>query len=58
MVENVVQDAGAEGVSGTSGLDGILLKERGSFYTVSLVVSAASVFSKGDQDKGNVIFAK
>ena len=56
MVENIVQDAGTEGVSGTCGLNGVLLKEWSALYAASLVISAASVFTQGDKNQRNVIF--
>ena len=56
MVKDVVQGAGAEGVAGAGGFDGVFLKEWCGFYFSAMVVCTASVFSKGDQDKGDVVF--
>ena len=56
MLQNIVQDAGTEGVSGTCGLNGVLLKEWSAFYAASLIISAASVFTHGDKNQRNVIF--
>ena len=56
VVKHVVQGAGAEGVAGAGGFDGVFLKEWCGFYFSAMVVCTASVFSKGDQDKGDVVF--
>ena len=56
VLQNIVQDAGTEGVSGTCGLNGVLLKEWSAFYAASLIISAASVFTHGDKNQRNVIF--
>lgn len=49
MVKDVVQGAGAEGVAGAGGFDGVFLKEWCGFYFSAMVVCTASVFSKGDR---------
>ena len=55
MLQNIIQNAGAEGISGTCSLNSMLLKEWCTFYTATLVLSTASVLTHSDQYKGNVV---
>ena len=56
MFQNIIQGTCTECIACTCCFDGILLKERSSFYFHIFVVSTASVFSKCDEDKRNVVF--
>ena len=56
VFQHIIQGACTEGVSCASSFNSIFLKERSSLNFSSAVISAASILTKCDQHKGDMIF--